>query len=119
MFLNHYVSRDGSSLVLRWPTLVGPVDGASLYRWTTDGHMETMEKVQNLKNSNTAPSPKTFRDELNVSCGISSTPDISVIFKLRTEKAVEFPSSFIDFYSPVLDLRLLLFFGTLIYFDIW
>jgi hypothetical protein len=26
---------DDSSLVLRWPTLVGPVDGASLYRWTT------------------------------------------------------------------------------------
>jgi hypothetical protein len=28
-------------------------------------------------------------------------------------------SSFIGFYSPVVDLRLLLFFGFLIYFDIW
>jgi hypothetical protein len=41
------------------PTLVVPVDGASLYR-----NKETMEKVQNLKSINTAPSSKTFRDEL-------------------------------------------------------
>jgi hypothetical protein len=27
LFFNHNVSRDGSSLVIRWPTLVGPVDG--------------------------------------------------------------------------------------------
>jgi hypothetical protein len=36
LVLNHYVSRDGSSLVLRWPTLVGPVDGASRYRCETN-----------------------------------------------------------------------------------
>jgi hypothetical protein len=44
------------------PTLVGLVDGANLYRWFKN--KETMEKVQNLKTSDTAPSSKTFRDEM-------------------------------------------------------
>jgi hypothetical protein len=43
------------------PTLVGPVDGASLYWWT-------MEKVQKIDRSNTAPSSKTFRDEQHMVC---------------------------------------------------
>jgi hypothetical protein len=60
------------------PTLVGPVGGASLYRWTQNakhtGHafqlcvvvykQEDDGESQNLKNSNTAPSSKTFRDEV-------------------------------------------------------
>jgi hypothetical protein len=47
--------------------------------------------------------------------------DLSIINKLTlTIRAYDISSSsFIRFYSPVLDLRLLLFFSSLIYFDIW
>jgi hypothetical protein len=49
------------------PTLVGPVDGAGLYRWTWWlRNKETMEKVQKIDRSYTAPSSKTFGDELIV-----------------------------------------------------
>jgi hypothetical protein len=46
LFLNHNVSREEPSLEMLWFK-----------------NKETMEKVQNLKSSNTAPSSKTFRDE--------------------------------------------------------
>jgi hypothetical protein len=60
------------------PDLLGPVDRAGLYRWSTDGreepsletlwlqNMETMDKVQRIDRSNTVPSSKTFRDQKSV-----------------------------------------------------
>jgi hypothetical protein len=42
------------------PTLVGPVNRASLYRWKNIG---MMDKVKKIDRSNTALSSKTFRDE--------------------------------------------------------
>jgi hypothetical protein len=51
----------------------------------------------------------------NLQMNDSHTDTYSPIF----EALCKSPSSFIGFYSPVLDLRLLLFFGSLIYFDIW
>jgi hypothetical protein len=47
MFCNHDVLRDGSSLETMWLQ-----------------NVETIDKVQRIDSSNTAPSSKTFRDEL-------------------------------------------------------
>jgi hypothetical protein len=74
MFCNHNVSRDGSSLG-------GPIEASSI-DWTQQSrfhlmmreepsletlwlqNIRTMDKVQITDRSNTAPSSKTFRDEL-------------------------------------------------------
>jgi hypothetical protein len=62
MFLNHNVSRDGSSLVLQWVrSMELACIGGPLIE--EEPSLETMEKVQKIDRSNTAPSSKTFRYE--------------------------------------------------------
>jgi hypothetical protein len=71
------------------PNLLGPIDRASLYRWTTETlwlqNVETMDKVQRIDRSNTAPSSKTFRDE-QVAYVIKTKPvDHLLGFKYRSD----------------------------------
>jgi hypothetical protein len=62
IFLNHYVSRDGSSLVLRWNLLCW-VRSIELVSIGFRKNINAMDNVQKTDPSNAAPSSKTFRDE--------------------------------------------------------